>query len=126
MAWTANITNKEMVNGVVNVTIQFSDGVRTVTETFRSGSPTETWIPDTVRNRLVQIESASAFDVAIGPATPSVAPAKDDAVLFRNRVQLLVAVRALIDLGVVKADNAQVVAMEDWVKANFETYFGRL
>ena len=127
MAWTARVTDKQFVDGVVKVSLEFTDGVKTVSETYVSSAPSETWIADTVRDRINALKVGSAFDIPIGSIIPSdPIPTPDDFGLFRSRMQLLVLVKVLIDLGLILPTNPEVVALGDWVKSNFDTYFGRM
>ena len=127
MAWTAKITDKRIDNGVASVTLEFTDGVRKVTETYRSTSPNTEWIPLTAKNRISQLAVAYAYDVSVGDVTlPPDEQVDPNVDLFRSRCRLLEIVKIMIDLGVVKADNTKVLQLVNWLKNNFDTYFDTL
>ncbi len=119
MAWSASVISKSMDAGVVYVTIEYGDGAKTLRETYRSSNPDAKWVPDTVRSRLAQLETASSFSVDTGPITPPAPPAVDPNIaLFRSRCRALETVKLLIDMGAIQADNAKVVALVNWIKNN--------
>jgi hypothetical protein len=119
MPWTAQVINKQTVNGVVNITIQFTDGMNEVTETFRNPNPLANWIPDTVRDRMAQLEIAYAFDIGIGSIAPSANPIIDPNIeLFRARCRALEIIDVLIRRGALTGMEAKVIALVDWIKNN--------
>ena len=119
MAWSASVISKTMENGVVLVTIEYGDGTKTFRETYRHSTPGATWIPDTVRTRMAQLEVASAFSIDTGPITPSDPTTVDPNIqLFRSRCRALEAIKVLIDMGALQSDNAKVVALVNWIKTN--------
>jgi hypothetical protein len=127
MVWTTTVTNKEIVNGVAEVTLQFTDGTRTIVEKFVSTKPTSSWIPDTVRGRIAQLDVLFGYDISLGPVTPSIFPIVDlNEGLFIRRARALETIKIMIDFGAVDASNPKVVALINWLKANVGTYFDKL
>lgn len=126
MAWTASVTSKDFLNGFYVVNVRYTDGTRNIEETYKAQVPRATWIPDQVRSRLSQLETASAFDIALGPVTPSVVTTDPNMGLFGQRVKMLEVAKILIDLGVIQASNAKVVALATWIRNNFETYIEQI
>jgi hypothetical protein len=126
MAWTAAVTSKSFVNGFYVVNVRYTDGMRNIDETYRAQVPKATWIPDQVRSRLAQIETASAFDITIGPVIPSTSTFDPNLGLFGQRVKMLEVAKILIDLGVIQASNAKVVALATWIRSNFDTYIEQI
>ena len=120
MAWTAQITNKRRQDDVYYVKVEYADGINTHTETYKSRNPSAEWIPDTAAHKIKQLEELYAYDVSVGSVTPSVLPAVDlNQQLFQRRARMLPTIKCLIDMGVVPADNAKVVQLTNWLKANF-------
>ena len=128
MAWNASVTNKQLIGGIVHVTVEYTDGVEAVPETYRARMPQVGWIPDTVRDRIKQLDAASAYTIPIGPVTPSDDPpvADPDIALFRRRCRLLEIVKVMIDLGAVEPDNLKVEQLINWIKDNVADYFDTL
>ena len=109
MAWTATVINKAFNNGIYTVTVRYTDGTKTVDETYRTTVPIADWIPRQVALRLPQLEIAGAFDISEAPVTPYTPPAVDPNIeLFRERCRILETVKILIDLGAVQVDNSKV------------------
>lgn len=126
MTWTAQVTNKVTESGVVKVTVSYGDGANDFSETYRSQNPTVNWIPDTVRNRIVMLDVADAYDIPIGLVTPSEPVAPTDERLFRSRCRALEIVKVMIDLGVVASDNPKILALISWITNNYDEYFDTL
>lgn len=127
MAWTASIISKNFTNGFYNVVVRYTDGVRNIDETYKAQVPKATWIPDQVRSRISQLDIAGVFDVAVGPVTPSDLPITDtNMLLFGQRIKMLEVAKMLIDLGVLRADNPKVIALEEWIKNNFDIYIEKI
>ena len=123
MAWSGTVTNKSDSNGVYSVTVEYTNGTDTIFETYSSKSPHSTWIPDTVRNRIAQLDTMSSYDIAIGMVTPSDPPSVDaNIALFARRFGLLPMVQSLIDLGIVSSDHAKIVAYKNWIAENLNDY----
>ena len=66
MVWSASIIKKDFVNGMATVTIEYTDGMKSLTETYRASYPTEEWVKNTVRDKLAQLEAASVFNISLG------------------------------------------------------------
>ena len=127
MAWTGTVTNKLLQDGVVYVTVEYTDGQNVISETYRNNNPVDEWIDNTVRSRTAQLQIASDYDVPIGPVTPPDLPAVDPNIrLFRSRCRLLEVVKVMIDLGAVDADHPKVLALINWIRNNANDYFDYL
>ena len=123
MGWTAKVTKKEIVSGVVSVTLEFTDGQKVITETYRATAPNEDWIPQTAKSRIGQLATVYSYDVSIGDVViPADKTVDINVSLFAKRWRLMLEVKVAIDMGVVKADNAKVIALVEWLKANFDAY----
>lgn len=119
MAWTANLISKSEESGSVLVTVEYIDGAKSFRESYRSTNPSTEWINNTIRSRLSGLSVVSAFNVSTGPVTPTEPATEDPNInLFRSRVKALQAIKVMIDLGAVQADNAKVVALINWIKNN--------
>lgn len=127
MVWTAKVNSKELIKGIVNVAVEYTDGQDVVIETYRTGKPFAEWIPNTVRDKIAQLTLASSYDLAIGPVVPSDPPSIDpDVTLFRIRCRLLETVKTMVDMDAIPVDNAKVVALVNWIKNNADEHFDTL
>lgn len=123
MAWTAAVMSKDFREGFYFVTVQYTDGVKTVSETYKSQVPKGTWIQDQVGSRISQLSVAGTFDISLGPVIPSTSATSDPNMsLFGQRIKMLEISKILIDLGVIPASNPKILALANWVKNNFDTY----
>lgn len=119
MAWTANIISKTEDSGTVLLTVEYSDGAKSFRESYRSTNPSLDWVNTTILSRLKGLDIVSGFNVSTGAIVPPEPPTEDPNInLFRSRVKALQAVKVMIDMGAVQADNAKVVALVNWIKAN--------
>jgi len=128
MAWTASVLKKDFDAGAVLVTVEYRDGARTLTETYKAYLPSPDWIPATVRDKIKQLEAQSTFSIALGTVEPALPnPVKDpDELLFARRIRQLEIIKVMIDLGIVKPDDAKVATLTSWIKNNFNLYFDTL
>lgn len=79
MAWSAEIIGKAEQSGALVVSVRYTDGATTITESIQTRAPGGDWpIPD-IQGRLKSLELVSANPVAIGAVAPAVAPPKPDA-----------------------------------------------
>jgi hypothetical protein len=128
MAWTATVTGKNLINGISHVSVEYTDGQDTVSEVYKANAPSASWIPDTVRDKITQLETASGFDIALGGVTPSdpEPPVDPNLTLFRSRCRLLEIVQVMIELGAVPPDHAKVTALINWIANNVSNHFDEL
>ena len=130
MAWTANVLKKDVVSGVLLVTVRYTEGERTLDETYRNhGYPAEDWIEKTAKSKIIQLEGADIGVSAI--ASGAVAEPKTELVdpniaLFRSRCRVLETVKVMIDLGAIESTNTKVVELVKWIKDNAGAYFDKL
>lgn len=128
MTWIARVTNKGFSSGTVNVTVEYTDGVDTILETYRTVMPDVNWIPEKVRDRLYTLETSSTFDISIDVIEPApTTPAQDPNIqLFRHRCRLLEIAKVMIDLDIVQPTHPKVIALGDWISNNINEYFDTL
>ena len=127
MTWSASVIHSEKIDGFVNVTVQYTEGVNTVIEVYKSFKPDIDWIPKTVRDKIERLDAVSLYTIADGSVTPADLTVIDiDKDLFRRRCHLLLVVKTMVDLGIVSADNEKLLALVNWIKNNFNEYFDTL
>lgn len=128
MPFTATVINKDIVDAVYLITVEYTDGVNTVTDTYRNQNPMSIeWLQDVVRDRIAVLDNLYSFDVPLGAITPSDPDDTDPNIaLFRRRCRILETVKVMIDLGAIQADNAKVLTLINWITTNAPTYFDYL
>jgi len=132
--FTATIKSKEKVGGAIRVTVEFSDGTTSVTETCvpqdRNG------FVHWVKSRLATFNGADELDqeyaendtVDIAEPTP-VEPTQEekDFAEWMRKFRRLQTVQELVDLGIVANDNPKVVALRNDLQSTIKvTYIDNL
>lgn len=124
--WTATVKNKEFVNGAIRVTVDFSNGTDTVTESCipQDKDGFTHW----VKSRLATfnggevIDSEYAVDTPVTLTEPTpVAPTAEEIArnVWMRDYWKLQQVQKLIDLAVLTGNEAPVTALRNKVKNNF-------
>jgi len=127
--YTATLKNKEEVNEGIRVTVEFSNGTKTLTETVIPQD--ETGFRHWVKSRLASLNSIEEIDTKYEVDTPvdvteeTVQPTVEELAQrewFRDfgRMQQ---VQKLIDLGIIPSDHAKVVALRDKLQANLKASY---
>jgi hypothetical protein len=118
MAWTASVLDQEKRSGVVYVTVEYSDTKTVFQETYRTNTPSTSWIPDTVRDRIEQLNALNEYSIPIGSVNPSIKPPPlhPDIILFCHKVRVLDSVKTLIDMNVVSTSHAKVIELVTWLR----------
>lgn len=126
MAWTATITKKEWVDGILYVTFSYTDGTRVVTERHRVGGivPNE-WAQLTADARVKALEAVDTISVNTGTVAKPTAP---DAGLaeFRQMLRKLDVVSKLVSMKVIDATDAKVVAFVNNLKTALGVYWDNI
>lgn len=130
--YTAKVKNKEEVSGQIKVTVDFSDGTNTFTESVVPGDKTGFyhWVNTRLKsfNDSIELQSELTENAEVVPPTPDPEPNPDQAELdkrawFADQQKLKVIKSELIDLGIVPETNPKIVALRDSLKANFKAEY---
>lgn len=128
--WTATVKNKDATTGIMHVSVDFSNGVKTLTEVCipQDKDGFDHW----VKSRLATLNSATVIDsvYAVGSpvviadpvvATPTAAEiARNE---WFNDFRKLQQAQKLVDLGVILTTNAKIVALRDRLKTNLRVEY---
>jgi len=127
VAWTAEAISNTFKAGSAVVVLRFTDGTDTLDEVYRSTNPTAEWIPKTARDRIAQLTAAKAFSITPGPITPADPDPGPDGPhgRFIHRMRLLTDLKAMVDLGVLPADNLRIVALTAWLQGKVAAHWDR-
>jgi len=129
--WAATVTNKQIdKRGNLVVTVEFTDGVKTITEEISTASgQSGTWLEDRVSVRLKALEAIEAMPVpevgtVIGKKPdPSPEPIDPDRDAYRADIALIYGYRAAIAIGIpLEKDKAYIDAHARLV-ANFRAEY---
>lgn len=127
--YTATIKNKEFTSGILKVTVDFTDGITTLTETCipQDFNGLKFW----VKSRLATLNSGQEIDSAFAvndiidvtdPVVTPPAPTAEEiarAEWFANYHKWLKVKTTLIDSGVLTGNETKAVALLNKVKAGF-------
>ena len=123
MAWTAEVVNVEKQNDLVLVTVEYTDGIRTKTETYKSyGAPPEEWIEKTVDTILARLNGADQATISVGTVEKPT-PIDEGRVAYIENVRKLCSLQPLLEMGVVAANRPNIKALIDAIEADFDKYF---
>lgn len=127
--WSASVLQTDKKPGLVTVTVRFTDGAKTVDENYNAnGIPDTDWIRNAVTFKLKALNAQDSFDAPPGPVTPIPDETPDTAWNnFRQRVNRLERIwNQLVITEVIPKNNAQLIALQNSIKADLATYLDRL
>lgn len=123
MAWTAEITNKAIANGLLKVDVSFTDGTNIVTDRFESRSIPTDWLKNAIVNRLAELETvyATIGTITIGAYVPEavVEPPLTGRALYKKRLEIFDKMVSAIRKGLITDANADFIALRNWLRNNF-------
>jgi len=136
MAWSATLLRKEDNISSIDFVVEFTDGVDTLVEQFRSqGTLDADGIKRQVRGRLGELNNLAAIDITIGekdfiPTPKDPPPVKDpptqlkiDFTAWRSKLEQLRIVEELVTMGAIPDTHTKVVALRAAVVADFQAAF---
>ena len=127
--WTATVKNKEEVAQGIRVTVDFSNGTKTLAETVIPQD--ETGFRHWVKSRLASLNSIDeigtkyAVDEAVDVTEQVVTPTQEelDQQTWSRDYYKLQQVQKLIDLAVLTGNETPVVNLRNKVKTNFKVAY---
>lgn len=126
MAWTASIVNVEKQPGVILVTVRYTDGTKTIDETYKSfGTPGIDWIPNTAKDKIINLNGVEAAAVAVG-TIPEPSPVDPGLQIFYQKLRKLDVITKLIAIGAIAANDAKVTAFVNGLKTDLGAYWSQI
>lgn len=129
--YTATIKSKVELEQGLQITVDFTDGVKTITETVIPQDETglRHWVKArlTSLNSIAELDTKYAVDAVIDLVEPVVekTQAQIDQDAWLVNYSRLTEVQKLIDLGIIPTDNLKVVALRNKLKTDFKpAYLG--
>ena len=127
MAWTASVTGSQKIDGRVEVTVEYTDGVSPFSEVYRNSNPTAEWIPNTVFSRIQQLDVMDAFTIGNGVVTPIDPNADPNPSEWEKKAHVLTQFAyTLVNQGDLPPNNPTFLALKSYVLNNANTYFQSL
>jgi hypothetical protein len=130
MAWTAEITDKIIVDGLLKVTVQFSDGKQVFKERYETKNLQDAnWLNDAIKRTIINLDSVVAFVGTISTGIYDIKPQPtpqptDTAVIYLDKLRKLRTLKNLVDLEIITADNKDYLALKQYLITNYNfNYF---
>ena len=123
MPWSANVTDANLSQGVMIVTVQYTDGSEIITESYKSsGVPKVDWIGKTVFKKIEALDALDDYIVPVGPVTPVDPSLPAERILWNERHSLIRTLDILIDRGIVDPQDTDVQSLKTYLTANWKTF----
>jgi hypothetical protein len=128
MGWTATKTIVSKDQDMVSVTVQYTNGVTSFSETYKaSGIVGASWIPDIVANKILNLNAANNLTIITGPVTPTPVIIPDETFLqFQLDLRRLDIILKLIQAKALDATDTKVVAFVNRIKNALPTYWDKI
>jgi len=127
--WTATLKTKEAVAEGIRVTVEFSNGTKTITETVIPQDETgfRHWVKSRLNslNSIDEIDTKYAVDTEVDVAETVVQPTAEELAQreWAKDYWKLQQVQKLIDLSVLTGNETAVVNLRNKVKNNFQVAY---
>lgn len=123
--WTAEVISKQIADGLLKVTVQFTDGTTTFTDRYetRSGQDAN-WLKSNIQRRLNDLETLNQFAETIPIGNVDLEIESEVTIIEENSEYKLKLdefgryVEA-IRKGIIAEDNTDFIACQKWLKDNF-------
>ena len=127
MAWTAQIKGKIITNGLLKVTVSFTDGKQTFSENYETRTSQDAnWLNDNIKRRIDDLTSVEVFAESITVGAYEVKAVEQTAqptltgkALYEYRLKLFEAMVSAIRKGIITDTNTSFVNLKNWLKNNF-------
>lgn len=124
--WTSKILNKTIDNGMLNITVEYTDGVHTVTDAIstRSGQPTD-WLNRMLYNRIKELTGLIALEATIptGVYATTVPPVVEEEPAtmsqYEKKLRKFGKYVEAIRKGVISDTNPDFLQVKQWLTDNF-------
>lgn len=121
--WQATIIETELDDGALKVTVEYTDGTRTITETYRStGGDLTDWIEKTAKNKIQRLKTLDQATIPIGPVGPPTERDPDE-VEWCNALRTLRRLDILITTGIITKNDSRYQALTAQVAADLDKYW---
>lgn len=126
MAWTATITSKIIVNGLLKVEVSYTDGTQTFLDKYETRNPEPTWLRDNVRRRIKDLKVVVPFynTMPIGvydPGEDTTAPTNEEKYLAK--LSKFRALQRMVDIGVITNTDSVYLNTKKYLIDNYNVYY---
>lgn len=78
--FTAEITGKEIINGMLRIYIRYTDGKNIATQEISSDNPTQEWVDSQIKSKIKSLENLVAFEPEVPKGLLSVSSSPESSV----------------------------------------------
>lgn len=135
MAWTTQITNKIIIDGLLKVVVEFSDGIQTFKDRYETRNAQDAnWLNYNIARRISDLEGVVAFadTIPIGTFTPTAIVTEvvvDETKLtpkekYARKLKKLESLISAIKKGIISETDVDFIATKQWLIDNWSiNYF---
>jgi len=127
MAWTAEITNKAISNGLLKVDVSFTDGTVIYRERYETRDPSATWLQDAVKQRIRELKAVIPFAdaIVIGVYDPGedIPVELTDKEKYQKKLNKLISLRYLVDLDIIPISYDEYLNIKQYLIDNFNVNY---
>lgn len=120
--WTAHVTNTELKNGMLTVTVDFKKGEQCVSEVFQTNQgQSDSWLADSVARKIAQLSAVEDLHkkIEVGQVSVEAVKATTARDLFAADLATMNKMVAAMQQGIIERDNPAFVELKAKLKANF-------
>ena len=132
--WTTKITQKQIVSGLLQVVVEFTDGTQTFTDRYETRSTQDVnWLNDNIARRISDLEGVVSFadSITVGAFVPTktVEVVVDESKLtpkerYARKLQKFEKLTNTIKKGIINDTDPDFVATKAWLTTNWNiNYF---
>jgi len=130
MAYTAKIVRKEKEDGLLRITVEYTNGVDIVRQNIQLNTVPDTdWLKRKIKNRIQELESLDTYvdSVEVGAVDVSgvgtmIDPSDSEASIFQRDYYLLDKMKRAVEIGIIEATNTNLVALETKLKLQLQKH----
>jgi len=130
MAYTARIIRKEKEDGLLRITVEYTNGVDIVRQNIQLNTVPDTdWLKRKIKNRIQELESLDTYvdSVEVGAVDVSgvgitIDPSDSEASIFQRDYYLLDKMKRAVEIGIIEATNTNLVALETKLKLQLQKH----
>lgn len=134
MAWTTEIKSKTIVNGLLQVVVEFNDGTQTFTDRYETRSLQDAnWLNDNVVRRINDLEGVVTFagTINVGVFVPTaivVEVVVDETKLtpkerYARKLKKFESLTSAIKKGIISNTDVDFLATKQWLTDNWSINF---
>lgn len=124
MPWSARVTGKERIDGILRVTVEYTDGRVSFKETYKSaGGNLDNWIEKTAKSKIARLNNLDNEAIIIGPVQEPLPDKTQEEIDWCKALHTLRRLDILIVSGVITKADPRYQALVSLVQAGLDKYW---